>query len=175
MAIKTFETPVADRAAQLPLGWHTLQIVDAEVTYSSGRQRLRCVVKCVGSTAPGSSLGFRRDDKLIGGMSGTVGTTWYDAVGYACQFPPHDPDAVSDEDIRRMVLGRLIRAECKMQRDSDTYREIGFPRRPTAEQVEDAKAHMDHEMLAFWTEMDAAPSRPPAHALAPYADDDLPF
>ena len=187
MAFQNYEEPptAGGRAEKLPIGWHTLQITDGSITYGNGKQRLRFVVRCVGASAPGATFGFRKQDTdaIVGGLSGTIGTSWYDDLARSCEVYGHDWEKMTEREILSLFLARVFRAECKPDRDPQ-YLTLGWPGRPSDDQKDEAVDYFDFVLLAKYdgpakaaaaaseTRTSAPPEAGPDHY---NADDDLPF
>lgn len=155
MAQRSFDTPpttnsTGSGAGILQHGWHVLRIKDPTVTMSNGVRRLIFTVVSVSPHSAGQDLRncrFSIDHKI------------YDALGWAARVPPHDDE--DDAAIVAAVDGRILRAECKPQKNDPKYREIGWPQRPS-----------DEDLAAC----DLTPPAPPKAPASRYTDDDdLPF
>lgn len=145
------------RGTPLALGWHTLQIDEVEIVYGNGRRKVHLAVRSVtpataGQTLRGSAASYGIDYDIFLGLL------------HAAQTPPIDDD--NEAQIIAELTGRCFNAACKMQKDSDKYRELGWPKRPSADDL--ASPHIRPRAAT------AAPK--PAAGLPPLPDDDdLPF
>ena len=159
MAIRSTENYVEKEGAHgtpLALGWHTLQIDSVEIVSSSyGRKVVLSVRSVTPSTAGQTMQGS--------GARYSVEHDIFTALLYATQIASIDDD--NEAQIVAELTGRCFNAACKMQKDSDKYRELGWPKRPSAADL--ASPHIRPRNAT------AAPK--PTTAAALHDDDDLPF
>ena len=157
MTLRSFSTPpntnsTGSGVGILQHGWHILRITEPTVAMSNGTRRVVFTVVSVSPHSAGQDLRncrFSIDHKI------------YDALGFATRAPAHD-----DEDDAAIVAAldqRVFRAQCKPQKNDAKHREIGWPYRPTDDELV--------ECAEFINQV----AQPAPKGDANDADDEIPF
>jgi hypothetical protein len=146
------------RGTPLALGWHTLQIDAVKIVSTNYGRKVELAVRSVtpataGQTMQSSGTRYGIDHDIFLGLL------------HAAQTPPIDDD--NEAQIIAELTGRCFNAACRMQKDSDKYRELGWPKRPSAEDL--ASPHIRPRNAT-------ATPKPATHLHPPhYVYDDIPF